>query len=91
MSRVDRALVIELLADESLSYREISRQARCSDWSVRSIAQQLDAHAPPSIEHSEREPLTLTEWGIVAGIALLMFGGCCWIWLRLPPSQDEAM
>ena len=36
--RVDRAFVQELLEDESLSYREIARQAGCSDWTVRSIA-----------------------------------------------------
>ena len=90
-ARVDRNLVEQLLQDESLSYREIARQAQCSDWSVRSIAQQLDADDQRSIDHLQRDPLTLIEWGIVAAFALLFFGGYWWILGWLPPSPGEAM
>jgi hypothetical protein len=43
---VNRALVEELLADESLSYKEIARQADCSDWSVRSIDRERSGGPP---------------------------------------------
>jgi hypothetical protein len=42
---VDRALVLQLLEDESLSYREIARQVGCSDWTVRSIARDVSGDA----------------------------------------------
>lgn len=86
---VDRDLVAHLLQDETLSFREIARQANCSDWSVRSIAKELnsDPLAGNGIE-AESEPLTPRDWMIFGGILIAIFGG---IWLlagRLPPMDD---
>ena len=47
MKAVNHALVAELLADESLSYKEIARQASCSDFSVRTIARKLSGDDRP--------------------------------------------
>jgi hypothetical protein len=69
---VDRALVTRLLADEYLSYREIARQANCSDWSVRSIARQLDSGEPDNVASSEQ--LTGFEWCAILGIGALVIG-----------------
>jgi len=46
MKSVDRAFVQELLADETLSYKEIARRADCSDWSVRSIDRKRNGGPP---------------------------------------------
>jgi hypothetical protein len=70
---VDRALVAQLLLDESLSYREIARRADCSDWSVRSIARQLDSEEFEDVASSE--PLTGFEWCAILGIVALVIGG----------------
>lgn len=90
MARVDRALVVELLADESLSYREISRRAQCSDWTVRSIARELADSQSPA-KHPDREPLTFAEWSIVGGITVLIFAALWWASRWCPPPNGEAM
>ncbi len=87
---VDRALVRHLLLDQSLSYREIARRANCSDWSVRSIAHEFDADrftdpAEPC------DPLTATEWSVIAGIAVLLVGGMCFAAWRMPPPDGGVM
>lgn len=43
----DRERIGELLQDESLSYREIAREAGCGDWTVRRIARDLDGGETP--------------------------------------------
>jgi hypothetical protein len=87
---VDRALVLRLLLDESLSYREIARRADCSDWSVRSIARELDADRLTELAEP-CEPLTAAEWWIVAGIAVLVVGGMCFAAWRMPPPDGGVM
>lgn len=82
---VDRELVHRLLQDESLSFREIARRARCSDFSVRSIARELDYLADG--DAAEPEPLTATEGWIVA----LIFGGMCYAAWRMPPPDSGVM
>ena len=66
MAHVNRALVVELLSDGSLSYREIARRAACSDFSVRAIARSIDANG----DDADRtpEPLTPRDWFAIAGI-----------------------
>lgn len=87
MAHVNRPLVIELLGDESISYREIARRANCSDWSVRTIAREVAESQ--SIKHPEREPLTPAEWWTGVGIALLLFGGLCFAaWHSPRPSEQ---
>jgi hypothetical protein len=81
MKSVDRAFVEELLADETLPYREVARRAGCSDWSVRSIDRQRSGGPPMKTPRSRRQvkesqydenpqPLTGTEktiaWSVVA-------------------------
>jgi hypothetical protein len=90
MAHVDRALVAELLADESLSYREIARRAQCSDWSVRSIAREL-ADGQSTVSHLQEESLTPGEWGIFAGITLVIFGVLWWASRWFPPPDGEVM
>jgi len=86
---VDRELVERLLQDESLSFREIARRAKCSDWSVRSIASQLDSDN--SGDTTPTEPLAPTEWWIFAGIVALIFGGLCFASWRTQPPDGGAM
>ncbi len=88
MKRVDRDLVSELLADGSLSYREIARRANCSDFSVRAISRELEAVG--STDASDTEPLTVTQWCVFGGIVILIFGGVWLLGRRLPPP-DGAM
>ena len=80
---VDRDLVERLLQDPSLSYRQIARRANCSDWSVRSIAQQLDGSSHD--DSIESRPLTLRERGILGGVIAAMLGGIWWLARRMPP------
>jgi hypothetical protein len=70
---IDRELIMRLLADPSLSYREIARRANCSDWSVRSIARQLDSQETENDKISE--PLTAFEWCAVFGFGAFVIGG----------------
>ena len=87
---VDRALVLRLLLDESLSYREIARRANCSDWSVRSIAREVDADRFTDLAEP-CEPLTATQWWIVAGIGVLVVSGVCFVAWHMPPPADGTM
>ncbi len=88
---VDRAL-IERLLQESLSFREIARQAGCSDWTVRSIARGSAGDARPmkrGASEVEGEPLSAVGWLIFAGIIAAIVGA---IWLatrRVPPESDS--
>lgn len=84
---VDRALVADLLQDESLSFREIARRANCSDWSVRSIARELaDPESSPQARNAKYQPLTTTDWAIVAGFTIVIIGGICFFAWRMPPN-----
>jgi hypothetical protein len=87
-ARVNHALVEELLDDPDLSYREIARRANCSDFSVRTIAREYLARDDTT---TEAEPLTPRDWFIVAGIAVLFFGGIWFLGRRLPPPDGEAV
>jgi hypothetical protein len=79
---IDRALVTSLLADQSLSYREIARLADCSDWSVRSIARQLDHDGTEEVPNPE--PLTAFEWWVVLGVGALVIAGLSFAAWRKP-------
>jgi hypothetical protein len=83
-TRVNRALVKELLDDPDLSYREISRRANCSDYSVRSIAREYLARNDAA---GSGEPLTPRDWCIFTGIAIVFFGGMWFLGRRLPPMD----
>jgi hypothetical protein len=82
--------VIDLLQDESLSYREIARRAGCSDFSVRAIAREADAYRLSDSAAAD-ELLTPRDWWIVAGIAVTFFGGLWFLGQQLPPPNGEAM
>jgi hypothetical protein len=88
MKQVNRVLVEELLRDDSLSFREIARRAKCSDWSVRSIASQLSGDH--SSDTASTEPLTLSGCAVGIGIAVLILGGL-WFVARQPPPSSESM
>lgn len=86
MKPVDHALVEQLLADETLSYKEIARRAACSDFSVRTIARKLSGDDRPMKTPRARRyvdqptgedapPLTGTEQAIGWGVAVLFFIG----------------
>jgi hypothetical protein len=91
-ARVNRALVAELLEDPTLSYREISRRANCSDFSVRAIARGLasDDSYDRDAATIGAEPLTLRDWGVGIGILSAIFGGI-WLLARWLPPPDGAM
>lgn len=73
MRRVNRDLIVQLLADEMLSFREIARRASCSDWTVRSIARELDDGAAEEVTYVE--PLTGFEWCAAFGIGAIIIAG----------------
>lgn len=85
---VDHALVEELLADETLSYKEIARRADCSDFSVRTIARKLSGddrpmktpRVRPSTDDEWEEPraLTTAEAAIAWGVGALLL--VCFVW-----------
>jgi hypothetical protein len=91
MKPVNHALVERLLADETLSYKEIARRASCSDFSVRTIARKLSGDDRPmktprvQNETDEREleeprALTTTVTIIAWGIGALLFVCMLWPW-----------
>ena len=90
MSAVDRDLIERLLEDESLSFREIARQANCSDWTVRSVARDLAGDPTPMkrqrSDRGDQESSGSAGWGVVLGIAAL-FGGLFWFATRRAPPQ----
>ena len=69
---VDRDLVLGLLEDKSLSYREVARRASCSDFSVRSIARRASGDSRPmksrAAREEESESLGIGGWLVVAGM-----------------------
>lgn len=95
MKSIDRALVEELLGDESLSYREVARRVGCSDWAVRKAARQLDGdprpmkqRCSPSDEPSGNEVSPLVSW-LVFGAALSFFASATWVSVRwMPPLES---
>lgn len=85
---VDRDLIEALLADGSLSYREIARRADCSDYAVRAISRQLNGDPRP-MKSARRprdndKPLGMGGWAAV-GIAAAV-GGLMWWVARKPPE-----
>jgi hypothetical protein len=89
MRRVNRDLIVQLLADTTLPYREIARQADCSDWTVRSIAKQLDDFW--TYDSEQTEPLSTTGFCTVVGIGILIVVGVCVAAWRLPPIDRDGM
>jgi hypothetical protein len=83
---VDHELVRRLLEDDSLSYREIARQAGCSDFTVRAIARKNEPPYPANDSAPPSEPLTAFDWCVVAGIAILIFGAMWFAASRMPPD-----
>jgi hypothetical protein len=83
--RVNRDLVTQLLADETLSYREIGRRAGCSDWTVRAIAREatgdLRPMKSPQCFEGDGGSLGVAGWGILAGI-IAAFGAAAWLGAR---------
>jgi hypothetical protein len=91
--RVDRDIVEALLLDESLSFREIARQAGCSDWTVRSIARDLAGDDRPMKSSARRrdDGAGLGVWPVLAAVAVL-FIGAVWLGTRvIPPSESGPM
>lgn len=84
---VDRELVLRLLQDDSLSFREIGRRANCSEWSVRSIARSLETETAPDEEVAEP---TSRDWLVLAGVVAAVFFGF-WILGRGFPPRDGAI
>lgn len=90
---VERTLVESLLDDGSLSYREIARQAGCSDWTVRRIARDLAGDPTPmkrrrpASDSEDEEQAGPAGWGVLVGLAAF-FGGLIWLATRrAPPPQ----
>jgi len=88
---VDRNLVEQLLQDEGLSYREVARQAGCSDWSVRRIARQLNADMRPMKSVREGVGSVSGPGPIVIGIIILAFIGMTWLRIRRKPFQGGGL
>jgi len=91
MKPVNHALVEQLLADETLSYKEIARRASCSDFSVRTIARKLSGDDRPMKtprvrndnnegEFEEPRALTTTETIIAWGVGALLLVCMLWPW-----------
>lgn len=90
---VDRALIERLLEDESLSFREIARQAACSDWTVRSIARGLTGDERPMKREASSaadEPLGVVGWLKFAGI-VAAFIGVIWLAARGVSLESGSM
>jgi hypothetical protein len=86
MKSVDYVLLDQLLADESLSFRECAERAGCSDWSARQRYRKLSGDDRPmkmpraecyssKRDNSETPPLTTTEKVIAGGIVALVLVG----------------
>ena len=89
--QIDRELVQRLLKDGSLSYREIARQASCSDWSVRAIAREgVGDSRPMKGAASAASPESAAASGWIVLVAIVAFVGLT-IWISLPrdnPTDD---
>ncbi len=93
MKPVDRALVERLLEDETISFREVSRRAGCSDWSVRAIARDLaggDRRIKRDASGDDGEPIGLVGWLIFFGLVAI-FGGVIWFAARRAPLDGGPM
>jgi len=90
---VDRALVERLLEDETVSFREVSRRAGCSDWSVRAIARDLaggDRRMKREVPAGAGEPIGFVDWLIFFGFVAI-FGGALWFVVRRAPLDGGPM
>ena len=94
MIPADRARVVELLADPSLSCRAIARETGYSDWTIRKIARELDGDPRPmrqrrsySDEAPAGEVSPVPGWVVFGSIAAL-FAFAIWTSSRwgLPPE-----
>lgn len=96
MSGIDRERIVDLLADDSLSYREIGRLTGASDWTVRRIARELDGDARPMKQRRYRSEETaegvspISGWLIFGGfavcLALMIWAGMRW---NPPPGSGD--
>ena len=93
MSGVDRERIVDLLADESLSFRAIGRMTGASDWSVRRIAREIAGNETPMKRRytsqddapSDVSPaLSLTIWGGAIGLVCLGI----WALVRVAPPPE---
>ncbi len=89
--KVNRDHVGRLLQNEFLSYRDIAREAGCSDWTVRAIARDLAGDDRP-MKHdrsatgkaNDFQPST-SGWAVLGiGAALLITVG---IYIRASPPD----
>lgn len=97
MSAIDRARIAELLADESLSYRDIARQENCSDWTVRAVAREIAGDSRPMKSRRRKRgggedhaPPALVGWTILAGLAAAVVGAF-WLAVRGAPPDGGPM
>ncbi len=94
MSGIDRERIADLLADETLSYRAISRLTGVSDWTVRRIARDLAGDERP-MKHryvptqgdAPAEVSPAMGWAIFSG-AIGLLGFMIWAAVRFSPPPD---
>lgn len=97
MTPADRARVVELLQDPSLSFRAISRATGVSDWTIRRLHREISDDPRPMKRHRSRSYETPHEPDTVSPIvSWLMFGGflavlafAIWSGLRWTPPLDS--
>lgn len=77
--QVDRNLIEHLLQDKELSYREVARRARCSDWTVRRVARQLAGDERPVKNAPRVSGRGEDGWLPIVMLAVLLLAGIGWL------------
>jgi Helix-turn-helix domain of transposase family ISL3 len=90
----DHERIVELLRDETRSFRSIARELGVSDWTVRRVARELDGDPRPMKRprgdppESPDEPLGAMGWlvfaGFIAALVLLIWFIPRW----MPPPES---